>query len=91
MDFRYHIRARSVDHLIGSHIAGKLEPRGIDICHENPRAASRSRSLEREQSDHPGADHQRRFTSAQVRNAHGMQRHRNRLQHRRFGEAQLVR
>jgi len=63
----------------------------VDVRDKHPRATGSTSSLQCQQPDHACADHQRRLAAFDVRDRHCVKRHRNRFQHRRLRECQVVR
>ena len=72
-------------------LSARLQAGAIDIRHQHPRSSSGFCRLQREQTDHPGANHQRRFAALHLRNPHRVQRHRDRFEHRRLLELERFR
>ena len=69
---------------------GEAKARRIDVGNEDVAAASCARGLQRQQSDHPGADDEGGFSAANFADLDGVQSYGDRLEHGGLGEGHRI-
>ena len=89
-DLLHEIVAGDVKRLGSAEGIGEAKARRIDVGNEDAAAASCARGLQRQQSDHPGADDEGGFSAANFADLDGVQSYGDRLEHGGLGEGHRI-